>query len=358
MFNAKRLSAARQRRRLTAKSLAEIAGLSPVTITRLETGQNEADEATVEKLAEALNYPKDFFYGPNLVELSTKSVSFRSLKAMTAKERGAAITAGELGVDLFDWVKARFTLPETSLPDLGTDHTPDSAARMLRQHWGLGTRPISNLLKILEAKGVRVCGIDEATANVDAFSFWRENDAFVFLNSFKSAERSIFDAAHELGHLVLHRHGSPSDSRDAENEANSFASSFLMPKEDVLSVVPKSIGSVAILRLKNRWKVSAMALAYRLHKLGWLTEWQHRMICIDLGKKGYRTGEPVGVEREVSVIWPQVLSQLWAERLTRDDIAKELGLPIDELDALLCGIVAQTEKPKVTKQRPNLRVVT
>src|SRR3546814_6566541 len=55
-----------------------------------------------------------------------------------------------------------------------------------------------------------VCSSDlEDTKNVDAFSCWRNGQPFVFLNTFKSAERSRFDAAHELAHLVLHRHGGP-----------------------------------------------------------------------------------------------------------------------------------------------------
>lgn len=44
---------------------------------------------------------------------------------------------------------------------------------------------------------------------IDAFSLWRDDRPYIFLNTSKSAERSRFDAAHELGHLVLHRQGTP-----------------------------------------------------------------------------------------------------------------------------------------------------
>ena len=73
---------------------------------------------------------------------------------------------------------------------------------------------------------------------VDAFSMWRQETPFVFLNTQKSAERTRFDAAHELGHLVLHRHGSP-QGQDAEREANAFASAFLMPRASVLANAPR-----------------------------------------------------------------------------------------------------------------------
>lgn len=78
----------------------------------------------------------------------------------------------------------------------------------------------------------------ENTKNVDAFSCWRNDIPYVFLNTFKSAERSRLDASHELAHLILHKHGGPQQGRDAEVEANNFASSFLMPKADVRSRLP------------------------------------------------------------------------------------------------------------------------
>jgi transcriptional regulator with XRE-family HTH domain len=54
LFNPRRLSLARMRRRLTAKALSEITGLAADTISRLEIGSNAPDETTVEKLAKAL----------------------------------------------------------------------------------------------------------------------------------------------------------------------------------------------------------------------------------------------------------------------------------------------------------------
>jgi len=68
---------------------------------------------------------------------------------------------------------------------------------------------------------------------------WKEGTPFIFLNSAKSAERGRHDAAHELGHLVLHRHGGPI-GRKAEEQANAFASAFLMPRSSILAHVPRS----------------------------------------------------------------------------------------------------------------------
>ena len=346
MFNNNRLSLARKRRRLTAKGLAERAGLSPLTITRLEKGENQPEEATVDKIAGVLAYPTEFFYGDEPETIDTAAVSFRGLTKMTAKQRDAAVSAGALGLQLCDWVEERFSLPKSNLLDLGYETNPEMAARSLRQYWGLGEKPIGSMIRLLETQGVRVLSLSEDTASVDAFSFWRGSVPYVFLNTYKTAERSMLDAAHELGHLVLHAHGGVRSSREAEREANMFASSFLMPRDDVRSRMPRFIKIETVLRAKRRWRVSAMAMTYRLHTLQLLSDWQYKSMCIELGRRGYRSGEPEGVEQDASAIWKKVLSQLWEERTTKEDIAKSLSLPLDELEGLVCGLVGTNPKPE------------
>ncbi len=341
MFNARRLSLARARRGMTAKALAEKAGVGVDTITRLEKGRNEPEPETIEKLGKALGYPPSFFFGEDIEGVDVGAVSFRSFSKMTARERNAAIAAGSLGLLLNAWVEDRFGLPEPDFPDdLSEETDPEVAAARLRQHWGIGQQPIGNLLGLLETKGIRLFSLAENTASVNAFSFWRGGKPYVFLNNFKSAESSRFDAAHELGHLVLHKHGDPKGDRSLEKEANSFASAFLMPADDVRARVPRAISTEIILKAKLRWRVSAMALAYRLHHIGRLSDWQYKSICIDLSRRGYRSGEPIGIERETSVLWKKVLTLLWQDRVTRDDIAEELDLPSDELDGLIWRLTA------------------
>lgn len=346
MFNYKRLSLAQKRRRLTGKKLAEAAGVSAVTISRLKNGENEPDEQTVAKLARTLGYPIAFFSDDDPEEIDTGAVSFRSLTKMNAKERDAAIAAGSLGLQLSDWIEGEFHLPKANVLDLSYETDLEDAARSVRQHWGLGEKPVGNLIGLLEVNGVRVFSLSENTATVDAFSFWRNDRPFVFLNNFKTSEHSIYDAAHELGHLALHRHGGAQPSRAAEREANRFASAFLMPAYDVRARMPRFITVNAIIEAKKRWRVSAMAMAYRLHELELITDWQYKSACIELGRRGFRTSEPGGIEREISRVWQKVLTQLWSERRTKSHIAEMLHIPLDELEGLLWGLTAPTVRPE------------
>ncbi len=358
MFNRQRLGLARKRRRLTGKRLAELAGVSAVTVSRVENGEKPDDE-TVQKLAQALGYPVEFFFDDDPEAIDTSAVSFRSLTKMTAKERDAAIAAASLGLQVSDWLEGEFRLPAPQLPDLSYETDPEAAARSLRQMWGLGEKPITNLLGLLETKGVRVFSLSEKTDMFDAFSFWRNEKPFIFLNNFKTAEHSIYDSAHEVGHLCMHRHAGTQPSRAAEREANQFASALLMPESDVRPRMPVLITVDFVLKAKLRWRVSAMALAYRLHALNLLSEWQYKSVCIELTRRGYRTSEPGGIDREVSRVWQKVLAQLWTERKTKDHIAEALHIPLDEFEALIWGVASlPTERPPRVNARQAIRAVT
>jgi Zn-dependent peptidase ImmA (M78 family) len=198
------------------------------------------------------------------------------------------------------WIEDRFELPETNLPDLSREPNPEAAAESLRQAWALGALSIRNMIHLLEAKGVRVLSLAVDAREVDAFSMWKGTRPFVFLNTYKSTEHSRFDAAHELGHLVLHKHGPPS-GREAEK---AFASAFLMPRGSVLANAPRLPTYSSLVQLKKAWTTSVSALSYRLHELRLISDWQYRGLCIEIAKRG-RDVEPEEAPKETSLIPPR-----------------------------------------------------
>jgi Zn-dependent peptidase ImmA (M78 family) len=125
-----------------------------------------------------------------------------------------------------------------------------------------------------------------------------------------------------------------------------------MPAKDVRAKVSKRITIDTVLEVKKRWRVSAMAMAYRLNSLKLLSDWQYKSICIELGKRGYRSGEPGGIDRETSVVWRKVLTQLWSEKTTKNDIAKSLHLPLDELEGLIWNLAGLDQRPKNPSEGP------
>ncbi|WP_447742361.1 helix-turn-helix domain-containing protein [Enterobacter asburiae] len=340
LFNPSRLKLARIRRKLTLKELAEKMGLSSRIVIEYEKAYclYEPTPETVQAYARALKYPESFFFGDDVEAIDPLTVSFRSLRTTKAADQHAAIGAGALGVMLSEYFSTRFTLPQPELPNLRGSE-PEIAAQAVREAWGIGKKSITNIVHLLEKHGVKVFWLSEETASIDAFSFWKDDVPYIFLNTRKSGERSRFDAAHELAHLVLHRHGDVK-GQDAEREADAFASAFLMPPENVMAVKMTLPTFDKIVQLKSLWKVSAMALIVRMRNLNMLTEWQYNSLMRDATAKGYRTGEPGGIERERSLIIEKMMTALAGNGINLTQLSDELNVPLDELSSLLYGVAA------------------
>jgi Zn-dependent peptidase ImmA (M78 family)/DNA-binding XRE family transcriptional regulator len=336
MINPNRLELARRRRGWTKTKLAEHVEVSTKSITNYERGDQQPSDATLARIADELGFPESFFLEPDVEVIGEEAASFRSLASMTASQRHQALGAGTLAMLIDEWIDQHFTRPDASIPDVDTTD-PEQAAEIVRVEWDLGHRPIANTVHLLERHGVRVFSLDEQGRDVDAFSFWRNARPYVLLNTTKSAEHSRFDAAHELGHLVLHRTGER--GREAEHQANQFASAFLMPRAAVLAAGLQHATLSTLVRRKTEWKVSVVALVYRLHAVGILTDWQYRSLYIAASKKGYRSSEPNSAQRETSQVLEKVLEHLRTQGVTRREIAKAVHLNVEDFDRLVFGLV-------------------
>jgi Zn-dependent peptidase ImmA (M78 family)/DNA-binding XRE family transcriptional regulator len=336
-FNPQRLTLARRRRGLTKTKLASLLDVEVRSITAYENDEFRPDPERLRKLASVLWFPERFFTGDNLEEIAPDIVSFRSMSKMTSGQRDSALGAGAIALLLNKWIEQRFDLPQAVLPDLSQEPNPEAAADTLRRAWGLGELPIKNVIHLLEVKGIRVFSLSIDTAQLDAFSMWHADTPFVFLNTKKSCEHSRFDAAHELGHLVLHRHAG-AKGQEAEREANAFASAFLMPRASVLANAPHMATVDQLVRHKPYWTVSVAALAYRLHDVRLLTDWHYRTLCIEIAKRSFRKKEPNEAPRETSQVLAKVFAALREEGVTKADIAEALAVHVDEIDQLVFGL--------------------
>jgi Zn-dependent peptidase ImmA (M78 family)/DNA-binding XRE family transcriptional regulator len=324
---------------LKKAELAAKVDVTPRSITAYETGEFPPEPERLKQIASALRFPEEFFYEEDAIEpLDSEAVSFRAMTKMSATLKNVALGAGAIAVQLNSWIEKKFELPRPDLPELGRDIGPEAAAEALRKHWGLGEHPVRNMVHLLEAKGVRVFSLAIDAKEVDAFSLWWNGTPFVFLNTLKSAEHSRFDAAHELGHLIMHRHGQP-HGLEAEKEANAFASAFLMPAKSVLATRLRFPTLDLLIKTKKNWAVSVAALNYRLHSLGLTTEWTNRNLCIQLSQAGYRTNEPNSIARETSLLLEKVFEALRADGIGKSDIARDLRLTNYELDELTYGLL-------------------
>jgi len=354
-FNPSRLALARQRAKLSKKELARRAKIALSSLDYYEDGARVPSPEIVTQLGAAVGFPTEFFYGGDFDVPSPANASFRSFSRMTAAQRDAALAAGAFAFGFAGWLDTHFHLPAIDVPDLdGVE--PEAAAELVRAQWNLGVLPIKNVVHLLESRGVRMFSLVEDSREVNAFSAWHQGRIpFVFLNTMKSSESSRFDSAHELGHLVLHRHGDPK-GKEVEQQANVFAGALLMPRSEMLALAGRCRTIADIMTLKKRWNVSAMALVYRLHRVGVLTDWLYRSMCIELSGQGLRTHERESAEREGSLVLKKVFDAMRAQGRGLRDIAKDLRVPVDELHKLVFGLTAvalgaANPKPNRTAQR-------
>jgi Zn-dependent peptidase ImmA (M78 family)/transcriptional regulator with XRE-family HTH domain len=337
-FNPQRLTLARQKHGFTKAKLADLAGLTVRSITAYESGATVPTKETLDALAKVLEFPVSFFSLPEFDTPNVYGVSFRALKGITASRRDAALASGALAMEVSGWIETNFVLPDSDIPDY-RGYSPEAAAAAMRRYWGLGEKPISNCIHLLESKGVRVFSLVEYCRELDAYSFWRGDVPFVFLNTIKSTEKSRFDSMHELGHLTLHRHHGITRSRETEQEADAFASCMLMPEFDVIGRAPRTPTLRQIIAAKKHWNVSAAALAYRMHSLKLLSDWQYRTLCIQLAQHGYRTNEPESSPRETSQILKKVFVMTREDGVSRSAVAAALHINVKDLESLVFGLV-------------------
>ena len=342
MFNPERLNIARERRAMSKKGLADLIGVTPIAVHRYEIGENAPSPEKLERIAEVLGFPLTFFSGDDIDRPRSDNASFRGLASKTDRIVGAALAAGALAWRFDDWVSTKFGRVELDLPEFDPAIQPQVAAKLLRQHWRLGDMPIENMVQLLETRGIRVFSLAENTKEVDAFSVWRDDVPYIFLNRFKSAERSRFDAAHELCHLCLHKHGGAAaihKNSPIEKDAQAFAGAFLMPESDMRSIVTGPIYRVDdLVRYKKRWRVAAAALAYRLHEIGLVADARANSFYVEMSRRGWLKQEPQEIAREQSYLWQQYFDDLRTRGITKAHIADQTGVPVPELEALLFGL--------------------
>ncbi|ABL83070.1 MULTISPECIES: XRE family transcriptional regulator [unclassified Nocardioides] len=292
-FDGTRLTVARRLRRKTKAQLARELGISATAIAQYEKGQARPSSGVLNQICLSLGLPREFFgVSRPLTLLPASGAHFRSLRATPATSREQALAYGELSLELIDLISQYVhlppvRLPEVDIPDELTDDDIISAANGTRAAWNIAPGPVPSLVQTMEAHGIVVLRLPGDTPHaVDAFSTFTARRPLVFLSPAKNDKgRSRFDAAHELGHLVLHPDTEPG-SKLVEQQAHRFASEFLMPRDQIISDLPRRIDWPKFHELKRHWGVSLRALVYRAHALGRLSEASYRRANQQLSQWG------------------------------------------------------------------------
>ena len=261
-------------RELTQGQLAENAGLSRVTVGKIERGLVAPKTLTLAHLARALR-----------TSLGDLALPVRPLRSVRFRARSRMHGREQILAEVSRWLDA-YRMLERVLDDrrpFRFDSTrrrrkpldPVAAARATRKAAGIAPDgPIPDICRLLEDGGVKVLRLNKKRDSFFGLSVGPvDGGPGIVVNTWDrlSVERWIFTAAHELGHLLLHpdeydatvvRHPAA-----AEREADRFAGEFLMPEAAFAPVWNSTWGCPVeqrVLQVKRFFRVSYLTVLDRL----------------------------------------------------------------------------------------------
>lgn len=311
--NADMLRVARQLRGLQQGEAAGRLGITQATLSRIENKITTGiGEDLIEKAAQTYDLPASFFYQPDPVLGAPVSVHPLWRKKASVTARDLDVIIAELNVRVMHLrrlleaveLEVSYKIPRL---DIETHEDPETIAGLVRAQWSMPVGPVQNLTRTLEAAGVVVVHSALGGSAVDGVTFSAPGlPPLIVLNHDQPADRMRFTLAHELGHLVMHR-GQP--TKEMEDEANLFASAFLIPARDIRNAFNRRIDMRLLAELKPIWRVSMQGLLYRAGKLGLLSDNQQRYLWQQFSANRWRTREPVELDflREAATVIPDLI---------------------------------------------------
>ncbi|MEV0344003.1 XRE family transcriptional regulator [Nocardia sp. NPDC050713] len=283
VFDPARLTQARQLAGLTKAALAAQIGVSGAAVSQWESLASPPRPDHLKRAAEVLDVPVEFFAaGRPFAQLDGAGAHFRSLRSTKAAQRAKAVAFAQQVWELTYALEKHVQFPAIDLPGFLPDDptrlgdTPAEAARALRAHWGLVHGPIPHLVRTMEMRGIvttMVAFADKDTPTINAFSTSRMPRPTIVLTPDRGDDVywHRFTAAHELGHLVLHRNAAPGDA-EQEREADAFAAEFLTPADQITDRLPRRFDFKALQQLSYEWGVSIKSLVYRSRETGAISD--------------------------------------------------------------------------------------
>ena len=316
-------------------------------ISKYERGEATPGSGVLIALADALGVSVDYLASDR--DMALEAVEFRG-KGLASKREEARIEAKVLhllerylaveellGLPSVSWDRPR----EAPWPVLRDAAEAEHAARGLRAHWGLGGGPITHLVDLTEARGVKVVSTDLGNVDGLAAKVRREDGSaasVIVVNQGHWGERQRFMIGRELGHMVL----DVARRIDDEKAAHRFAGAFLMPAETLRMEIGKRRKSVSLSELfdlKRIFGVSVQALAYRCKDLGIFGDALFRRLFDEFSRQGWRSPpyeEPHAMKGEEPKRFERLCVRALAEGVVSEAKAAELlGCSVRKLDQRL-----------------------
>ena len=334
-INYKQIIFAREYRGYSQTELAsKIVGLSQSNLSKYEKGIGPLSTDVLNRIIDFLGFPTDFY--EKKISNIAENAHYRRKKGMTKNERSQIDLSNKLLGYIVDQMGESVEFPDMSfrMIDLEDGYTPETVAQYTRKYLGLKDEPVRNIFSLLERNGIIIIELDYDVDLFDGVSFLTDGGYYVIIiNKNFSNDHKRFTLAHELGHLIMHTSNEflISEYRDKEDEANRFASEFLMPS-DAISNSLRGLKLQYLVELKRYWLTSMASIVRRAKDLKCITNEKYKYFSIELSRRGYRKSEPVSVYIDMPNMYNEAYKLHKNElEYSNEEMATAFSLPIDVL---------------------------
>jgi Zn-dependent peptidase ImmA (M78 family)/DNA-binding XRE family transcriptional regulator len=353
--NGDRLKQAREISGFTQSELAERIGVTQSTIAQLESNNKQLilqpSERIIEAIAFQTGFSVPFFYQDSPPEFPLGSLLFRSRRSLLKREDKARVhQLGWLIYEIAEKMAKRVNTIQIRVPRVGNED-PATAAHITRAALGLSPHtPVRNLLNQLEKNGAFVLALPVSIEEHDSYSVWADTQPrrpVIMISNNKPGDRQRFSLAHELGHLVMHE-SFPEGLKKIEDEADRFASEFLLPEDAMRSAIEPPVTLKSLADLKPRWGVSIAALIVRARQLGIITDRQAKYLHQQMRGEKWDKKEPANLD--INAEKPRAFKRM-AEVLhgVPVDIAKVAAYNLAPVKLVKMVMDAHADKPDMPK---------
>ena len=332
-FNNKQLTFVREYLGYSQTELAShIVGLSQSNLSKFEKGIGLLSSEVIQRIIDFLGFPEEFY--SEKIFNNVENAHYRRKSGISKKDRSYIEYSNKLIGYIVDEMADSIEFPDIKLRliDLEEGYTPESAAQFIRKYMGLKDEPINNICSLLERYGIIIVEQDLDVDAFDGVSFMTDRGYYVMIiNKNFSNDHKRFTISHELGHIVMHlslQYPIP-EYRDKENEANRFASEFLMPETAIRNSL-YGLKLHYLAPLKTYWLTSMASIVRRAKDLKCISEDKYKYFNVELSRKGYKKKEPINVNIDTPLLYYEAYNLFKTElHYTNEDLSKAFKLPIN-----------------------------
>lgn len=293
------LRLARSLRGFTQKKAAQDLSIAQAVLSRFENGLLEPESDFIKKVSELYRVPLEFFEINDTVYGPPVSVHTMLRGKSTVSAREVDMITAELNLRLMHLKRFLENVdysPTNDLPVLDVEQygSIDKIANIVRSHWRVTNGPIKNLTRLMERAGIIIGLSDFNGAAVSGVTFSAPGSPpIILVNQNHPADRLRFTLAHELGHLIMHRF----PTAEMENEANQFASKFLLPPQELKQVFRgRKITLELLASLKKEWRVSMQSILMCASSVNAVSSNQAKYLWQQISQRGWRLREPASLD--------------------------------------------------------------